>query len=33
MNVTVEDYEHIHVILGVEKQKVKPSEMKENQWD
>lgn len=31
MNVTMEDYECIHVILGVEKQKVKPTEIKENQ--
>lgn len=33
MNLTVEDYERIHVILGTEKQKVKPTEIKENQWD
>lgn len=33
MNVTMEDYECIHVILGVEKQKVKPTEIKENQQD
>lgn len=33
MNVTMEDYECIHVILGVEKQKVKPTEIKENQRD
>lgn len=31
MNLTVEDYERIHVILGIEKQKVKPTEIKENQ--
>lgn len=31
MNLTMEDYECVHVILGVEKQKVKQTEIKENQ--
>lgn len=32
MNPTMEDYECIH-IPWAEKQKVKPTEIKENQWD
>lgn len=31
MNPTMEDYECIHIILGVEKQRVKPTEIKEDQ--
>lgn len=31
MNLTMEHYECIHVTLGVEKQKAKPIEIKENQ--
>ncbi|EOB01342.1 hypothetical protein Anapl_15437 [Anas platyrhynchos] len=30
MNPTMEDYECIHIILGVEKQRVKPTEIKED---